>query len=244
VTIKRKGASADSDEMPAAKLYLDDIRDIVEILTAPEAGASSDAFVVKYRIRDLECDTLEDLEELGGRVRQFEIDVSKGDRTSSLKLTGRRSYLWLLCPEIDYWKKQAKIRRVFENNSIAWKNVINDAIGSPVSRSGFWSVGFWIVGFWIINSFLLYAAVFVTRRLAPPAYLPSENLLNWIVLGVVAAALFTYILRFSGSVAVLHYSHTKGWRRFFQEHGVQVLLVVLGVVLKTVSDLIWHHFSR
>jgi hypothetical protein len=92
VTIKRKEASDASDELPAAKLHLDEVREIVEILTAPESGTSSDGFVVKYRVRDLECDTLDDLGELGGRARQFEIHVSKGGRTSSLRLTSHRSY--------------------------------------------------------------------------------------------------------------------------------------------------------
>src|SRR5579863_7426490 len=107
------------DELPQAKLYLDDIKEIVEILVAPRSDGTEET--VKFLTRTWECNTIEELERLGGRAREFEIHVTSNGRNSSLRMTARRTYLWLDCPELERWSKHGKIKAIFEGSSIRWK---------------------------------------------------------------------------------------------------------------------------
>ena len=64
------------DEFTVAKLYLEDVRDITEILIGDSAVRD-----LKYRVRDFECDSVDELEEIGGSARSFAIIAtnSEGD---------------------------------------------------------------------------------------------------------------------------------------------------------------------
>lgn len=70
--------------------------------------------------------------------------------------------------------------------------------------------------------------------------------MNWGGLLVASMLMGIYVFGFSGSIVVLRYSHAGGARRWLQEHGNQLFLVVIGVALKYLFDwllLLWraHH---
>jgi hypothetical protein len=226
VAIKRRVESSSADELPAAKLYLDELREIVEILTAPDSDGKSDEFVVKYRVRDLECDTIEELEQIGGKARNFAIEarVVDGYRTSRLRMRIYGTSLSLECPSSDYWVKQGKIKEIFEKNAIWWKNAARH-------------LPWW----WL----LLAAPLDLALHVLFPAFM--KGAVAHVIHGLlVVIFLVPWILHvFAGqSVVVLHYSHAHGLRRWFQEHGTQVLLVVIGVALKYLADWVWQHFRH
>ena len=68
--IRRQRKEARSDELPIAKLHLDDVRDILQILAAPDSDASNPEVHTKFIVRDQECDSIETLRksvaQLGG----------------------------------------------------------------------------------------------------------------------------------------------------------------------------------
>lgn len=231
MAIRRLIKSADLDDMPPAKLYLDDIKDIVEILVDPGSDASSEPSVVKYEVRGRECDTLEDLEKLGGRAGRFEIRVSRGYRTSTVRSTGRGTSLWIAAPENDFWNKHGRVRRIFENNAIWWKSVLNKCFG----RFSF------VIGFPI---FLFVLNLVSWHFTSSSEWRKTEDELYGLEVWLWVAFMFIYTFAFAGSTAVFRYSHTKGWGRWFEAHGSQILLVVLGVVLKVLGDVLWRYFQR
>jgi hypothetical protein len=233
VTIKRKQDSSLSQGMPAAKLYLDEIRNIVEILSTPDEGSNGSAVVVKYLLRDLECDTLEELEQLGGTTHKFEVQVARdGDYApSALEITRRRTYLYIASrKEGERWIRYGKVKKVFESNSIAWKNVLNIWLDSLTLVL--------VAPIVIVGLHLL-----IYHLIASPTWKQREDYGYWAFLLLFFPFMWLYPFAFGGSVVLLHYSHTKGVRTWFRKHGPQVLLVVLGVGLKFLADWVWRYFQ-
>src|SRR6266568_537915 len=74
------------DEFPVAKLYLDDVREIVNVLTMKDSDSTTRDCSVKYHVKGYEYDSLEELEQAGGSARDFEIIVLNQSRVSSLRL--------------------------------------------------------------------------------------------------------------------------------------------------------------
>jgi hypothetical protein len=230
MTIKRLPKSPDIDEMPPAKIYLDEVRQIVDALSTPDSDRAGEPASVKFRLRGLECDTVEELEQLGGRARRFEIQVQNGYRTSTLRSKGYGTQLWLSGPESDFWRTHGKIKRILESNAIPWKNVANECLKHP-------SFYFWF------PTLLLIADIATYHFLTSAALRKTERELYYAVLAAYVVGVSVYQFLFAGSVLILHYSHTKGVRKWFEAHGAQILLVVLGVVLKLVGDWIWHRLQ-
>jgi hypothetical protein len=232
VTIKRKQDSSLSRGMPAAKLYLDEIQSIVEILSTPDEGSDGGTVAVKYLLRGLECDTLEELEQLGGTTHNFEVQVARdGDYgPSTLEITRRRTYLYISSrKDGERWIRYGKVRRVFESSSVAWKNVLN---------IWFDSLTFVLLAPVVIIG--LYLLVY--HLTASPTWKHREDY-GYSILLVFVPFMWVYPFAFGGSVVLLHYSHTKGVRTWLRKHGAQVLLVVLGVGLKFVADWVWHYLQ-
>ena len=112
-------------------LYLDDIRDIVAILTE-----NASEFSVKFSLGDVACDTVEDLQQLGGRSTNFKITVieKRGEvgvpthappLRSWLEISWVATYLGLGCAsEDEFWARRGRITEIFESNSIWWRRAI------------------------------------------------------------------------------------------------------------------------
>jgi len=74
VTIRRITPVPDPDDFPPAKLYLDDVREIVNVLAPPAGpGQEDQGWVLSYRVKDRTCDTLDELAQIGGKTRHIEI---------------------------------------------------------------------------------------------------------------------------------------------------------------------------
>jgi hypothetical protein len=198
------------DELPVAKLYLDDVREIVSImcLTDSDSGASNPE--VGYRVGDFECGSLEELERIGGSTRDFEITVLNQGRESTLSIGGIITFLRLSCPGHDYWYRQAKIREIFEANSIWWKQIAHDI----VDRIPGW-VG--IVGF----AFLAVATYFDPK--------PLRHNSIWPVLVLTTVSGYFFLVR--GSVVRLRYAHASSPQKWFREHATQIAFLILSAVL-------------
>src|SRR6266853_6484160 len=69
-------------KLPPAKLYLDDINEILQILTDSSADCQASFVAGKSK-----CDTLDDLKELRGRTTHFVMNISSPRRHQTLALT-------------------------------------------------------------------------------------------------------------------------------------------------------------
>jgi hypothetical protein len=140
------------DELPPAKLYLDEVQKIVSILTSSDASE----FSVSFQVGDLRCDAIKDLQEVGGKTTDFRVEVTEipGEHGipsnrpplhSWLKIDSMSSYLRLDCAsEADLWTKHGKVADIFELNTIWWRR----AAQILAARIGWWVIGtFALVGF-------------------------------------------------------------------------------------------------
>lgn len=226
MAIRRKLSRPSSDELPPAKLYLDDVREITEVLKESVSDGVGDDFL-KYRVRNLECDDIAELEKLAGRTRKLEIEVGKGDRFSYIRITPSSTLLWLGCSGNNYLASQSRIKAIFDGNVIRWKQLLKE-IGELCSLIPAWVIGLVILGTVLIS------------LLAPSS--SGHVRINWegqLVAGIFMAI---YVFGFSGSIVMLRYSYAGGVRKWFQEHGNQLFFVVLGVALSYLLNWLLQHW--
>jgi len=212
--IKRQSKSQMFDQLPGAKLHLDEVRDIVTILSTANSDATNESVIGKYRVRGYESDTLEEVESLGGSARRFQITVENGRRWSTLRLEPVLTVLLLSCPESDYWTKYGRVRKIFEDNAICWKNVIAETVKRVPS--------------WLL---LAVCGVSIFSYVWKPVIRHGVTAGVWLTGIAIFILSMSYTLVFGGSVVRLHYSHTRGLRRWVEEHGTQIALVVVSAIL-------------
>jgi hypothetical protein len=217
------------DELPPAKLYLDDVLEIVSILTKSDAPSK---FSVSFSVDSLRCDTVEDLQQIGGRTIRFRIDVTETlvesgiPHRSWLRIESVASYLALSCSsEGEFWTKRGKVLEIFESNSIPWRRAIQGAL----KRIPLWAVG------------ILFFVLFLVR--STPLSEKSVHLSLWTLAGAVLGVVPVYLCLFRHSVVILRYAHEHGTRKWLRVHSAQILFMIaaaiLGAIAKGVVDRLW-----
>ncbi len=201
-------------DLPPAKLYLDDIREICDILK-DSTGDWSVRFVVGNR----RCDTLDDLLELGGRTKKFAIDITAPNKSRNLDITPYSSRINVYDygeGRSDEWSIYAKVAAVFENRKLKLK---------AASRA---------VEGWI---FFGLAAVLFWVGMLRPFSRPINVHDAPVLIGTTLLALVVgYYFVESHSVVYLRYSHEAGARRWFDEHLSQIIMLIIGAVVGAVMS--------
>jgi hypothetical protein len=82
------------EELPPAKLYLDDIQDLVTILTV-SGGETPSEFSVQFSLGEVACDGIEDLQQIGGRTTKFKIAVTETKGELGVPSNARQLQSWL-----------------------------------------------------------------------------------------------------------------------------------------------------
>jgi hypothetical protein len=198
------------DELPVAKLYLDDVREIVNIMSLKDSDSTTRDPQVTYRVGEFQCNTLEELEKIGGTARDFEIVVLNQGRRSYLHIDGAFTFLNVSGPEIDSSFRREKIREIFDVNSIWWKQII---------RQAFERIPFWFL-----------AVVFlVSSTMSHFDPRPVNYRSFWIPAAVLV--LVGYIVLGRGSVVRLCYAHASSPKKWIREHATQIAFLILSAVL-------------
>ena len=208
-------------KLPPAKLYLDDIDEILQILT--DSSANCQARFVAGRSK---CDTLDDLEELGGRTTHFVMDISAPGKHQTLELTAAstRIHIHEIGDQLPAWSKYVNVAAIFEKRKLRLKSVAH-AIG--------WRI---FAGLWLLTLALWMWAPHALRPV--PAYeLPR------LATGLVLAAAVVYYFCSSQSIVYLRHPRQVGAARWLAEHKpeiiVGVICTLLGAVASQIAEKIW-----
>ncbi len=191
--------------LPPAKLYLDDIDEILQILT--DSSVESQARFVAGKSK---CDTLEDLKELRGRTTHFVMDVSSSGKHQTLELTPSltRIHIYELGDQLAAWSKYVNVAAIFERRKLKLKSAIRS------------------LGWWILASLWLVAValwVFVPR----PTSTFSVYELRHVVTGVLVAAAVVYYFVSSHSVVYLRYPQRSSAGRWFEDHKPEIVVGII-----------------
>lgn len=131
----------------------------------------------------------------------------------------------------DYLVKCAKIRGIFEGNSILWKNFLRSALAPRYD----WALFFLPPGLFTILGYAFWRSPFVL----------SAGSLAAAVWSVFLLAISLYK---SSSAVCLRYSHTGGGRVWLRENRGKIAIAALSaaitLVLKALFDRLWPHSTH
>src|SRR5579864_3641998 len=106
--------------LPKAKLFLDDIREICDIMT--NLSEPKDEWQLRFVAGEKVCDTWEDLKEIGGRTSDFSLKVSAPHRSRELEISryDTRCYVFEYSDPDNAvaWSIYGKIRAVCEKRRL------------------------------------------------------------------------------------------------------------------------------
>jgi hypothetical protein len=209
-------------ELPPAKLYLDDVTEIWQVLTdwSPDCQATFVAGKSK-------CDTLDDLKALGGRATHFVMHISSSGKYQTLELTpsSTRIHIHEIGDQLPAWSKYVNVAAIFERRRLRLKSVVR-ALG--------WRI---FAGLWLLTIALWILAPHALKPV--PAYeLPR------IATGVVIAGAVVYYFASSQSIVYLRYPHKVGAIRWLEEHKPEIIVglicALLGAIACQLLEKVWR----
>jgi hypothetical protein len=208
-------------ELPPAKLYLDDINEILQILTDSSADCQASFVAGKSK-----CDTLDDLKDLRGRTTHFVMDISSAGKHQTLELTPAvtRIHIYEIGDQLAAWSKYVNVAAIFERRKLRLKSAVR-------------SVGSWVfAGLWLLT-------VAVWMFVPHPAKRLSVYQLTHLATGVSLAAAVVYYFVSSHSVVYLRYPHRVGAGRWLQDHKpeivVGVICALMGAIATRIVEKAW-----
>jgi hypothetical protein len=209
-------------KLPPAKLYLDDITEIVQILTESNPGCQATFVAGKSK-----CDTLDDLKDLGGRATHFVMNISSPGKHQTLELTSSSTRIQIheIGDQLPAWSKYVNVAAIFEKRRLRLKSVAR-ALG--------WRI---FAGLWLLTIALW---MFAPHALKPvPAYeLPR------LATGIVIAAAVVYYFVSSQSIVYLRYPHKVGVANWLTEHKPEIIVGVICALLGAVTSQVLERFWK
>jgi hypothetical protein len=201
-------------KLPAAKLYLDDITEICQILTdsSPDCQASFVAGKSK-------CDTLDDLAALGGRTTHFVMHISSSGKHQTLELTpaSTRIHIHEIGDQLPAWSKYVNVAAIFQRRRLRLKSLVR-ALG--------WRI---FAGLWLLTVALW---MFAPHALKPVPVYEIPRLATAIV---IAGAVVYY---FASSQSIVYLRHPKkvGVGRWLAEHKAEIIVGVICALMGVLAS--------
>lgn len=208
-------------KLPPAKLYLDDLNEILRILTDSSADCQSSFVAGKSK-----CDSLDDLKKLRGRTTDFVMNISSPGKHQTLELTPSTTQVHIheMGDQLGAWSKYVKVAAVFERRRLRLKSAVR-------------SVGSWILaGLWLLT---IAAWVFELHVARPILVYELPRL----VTGIILATAVVYYFVSSHSVVYLRYPHRVRVGRWLEDHKpeiiVGVICALMGVIATRIVERSW-----
>jgi hypothetical protein len=221
------------DELPHARLYLDDIEEISKILLESHAAAEiGKKAKIVYSVGDVQMDSIDDLQTYGGSVANFEIKLILGTaRATSIKLRSRfvkpRVELYYLDEE-KRWAPYGEIKSIFDRRQLRAKNAIE-------------TLPAWL-------KWLLYALVFVAFPQVIFRLKPGDRLVERLILisSLGISALYAFVvLQPSRAFFVRSHERSRMSSEATKANLRAIAFLVLGAVIGgAISQLISRLFHK
>ncbi|HYK48205.1 MAG TPA: hypothetical protein VEU94_00655 [Terriglobales bacterium] len=209
-------------QLPPAKLYLDDIDEIVQILTESDTDCRTSFVAGRSK-----CDTLSDLKDLRGRTTHFVMDVSSAGKHQTLELTPSvtRIHIYEIGDQLAAWSKYVNVAAVFERRKLRLK--------AAVRMLGSWM----LAGFWFL-------AVAVWMFVPHPARSISIYELTELLTGVLLVAAVAYYFASSHSVVYLRYPQRSHASRWLEDHKPEIIVgficALMGGIATRIVEKAWR----
>ena len=208
--------------LPPAKLYLDDITEILQILTD-----SSPEYRATFVAGQTKCDTLDELKELRGRATHFVKNVSSPRKHQTLELTpsATRIHIDEIGDQLLAWSKYVNVAAIFERRKLRLKSAVRFL--APLLSAG-------------LSLLALTVWTFAPRAARPL----SNDELTHVVTGIVLAATVVYYFISSHSVVYLRYPKRVGVGRWLEDHKPEIIVglisVLVGAIATRVVEKVWR----
>jgi hypothetical protein len=193
-------------DLPEAKLHLDDVEEICEILKSPPS-----AWEANFVVDDKQCDGFEDLKELRKRTDSFRISLSAEHRSRTLSISKYRTELEIYDYPPDEqlrWSLYARVEAVFKRKRLGIKG-----------RAGY-----------LLAIFLLCAADAFFLKHLPWSWGKLITIPLAGLVGVIVGKMAT-----QPSAVVLAYSHTTWSLRGFWENEENRSKLAIAVVTALIT---------
>jgi hypothetical protein len=208
-------------KLPPAKLYLDDINEILRVLTDSNADCQASFVAGKSK-----CDTLDDLKELRGRTTDFVMNISSPGKHQTLELTTSTTQVHIheLGDQLEAWSKYVKVAAIFERRRLRLKSAVRSV--GPLILAGLWllTIAAWIVELHVAKSVLIHE-------------------LPYLVTGVIVAAAIVYYFVSSHSIVYLRYPQRVSAGRWLEDHKPEIIVGVvcalMGAVATRIVERVW-----
>lgn len=207
--------------LPPAKLYLDDINEIVQILTDASEDCRANFVAGKSK-----CDTLEDLKDLRGRTTHFVMDISAPGKHQTLELTPSvtRIHIYEMGDQLAAWSKYVNVAAIFERRKLRLKSVVR-------------SLGAWVfAGLWLLT---VAVWLFVPHFSKPI----SIDQLPWLATGIMLAATVAYYFVSSHSIVYLRFPRKVGVGRWLEDHKPEIIVglacLLMGAIATRLVERAW-----
>jgi hypothetical protein len=209
-------------KLPPAKLYLDDITEIVQILTESDPGCQATFVAGKSK-----CDTLDDLKDLGGRATDFVMHISSPGKHQTLELTSSstRIHIHEIGDQLPAWSKYVNVAAIFEKRRLRLKSIAR-ALG--------WRI---FAGLWLLTIALWMFTPHVLKPV-PPYELPR------LATGIVIAVAVVYYFVSSQSIVYLRHPHKVGAANWLTDHKPEIIVGIICALLGAVTSQVLERFWK
>ena len=199
--------------LPPAKLYLDDITEILQILTD-----SSPEYRATFVAGQTKCDTLDELKELRGRATHFVMNVSSPRKHQTLELTpsATRIHIDEIGDQLLAWSKYVNVAAIFERRKLRLKSAVRFL--APLLSAG-------------LSLLALTVWTFAPRAARPL----SNDELTHVVTGIVLAATVVYYFISSHSVVYLRYPKRVGVGRWLEDHKPEIIVGIISILTGAIA---------
>ncbi len=196
-------------KLPPAKLYLDDIQEILQILT--DSNPDCEASFVAGQSK---CDTLDDLQELRGRATYFVMNISSPRKHQTLELTPSATRIHIDESGTNWsrGRKYVNVAAIFEKRKLRLKSAVHSLAPLLFAALCLLALALWM---------------FVPHAAKPL----SIYELNRLVTGILLAAAVVYYFISSHSIVYLRYPRRVGLVRWLEDHKPEIIVGVICILM-------------
>jgi hypothetical protein len=221
-------------KLPAAKLYLDDIEEVVRILKEAWARKPIDAheensqITTQFQIGDKVCDEIQDLPKIRKSTGEFTLNISRGRLPYGLEFEITHyattwTHFGLTYDEA--WAAFRKLDALLQPRRLRWRNLWH---ASP----------FWLIYLFGLSVTGLPLLLFYTLRILIPIGLAGALSFAWAILWIVV--IVSRLARHS--IVVFHYSWDHAARR--EELKTKIAIAGIPSILAFVLGLLAMYLKR